>query len=91
MSEKDHKKLGRAATSLRSAEELVEDGDIEDQLDAEAHALADLAGRDRAPDERRVRGHRHTLRDLHGKTMHDDAKAHISRALDNVHSVEDVI
>lgn len=91
MSEKDHKKLGHAATSLRSAEELVEDGDIEDQLYAEAHALADLAGRDRAPDERRVRGHRHTLRELHGETVRDDARSHISRALDNLHSVEDVL
>lgn len=91
MTGKNHKKLGRAATSLRSAEDLVEDGDVGDQLYAQAHALADLAGRDRAPDERRVRGHRHTLQELHGKMMHDDARAHLSRAPDNVHSVENVI
>lgn len=91
MSEDERQKLGRAASSLRSAEELVEDGDIEDQLYTEAQSLADLSQRDRAPDERRVRGHRHTLRDLHGRTMHDDARAHLSRALENVYSVENVL
>lgn len=91
MSESDHEKLGSAAESLRSAETLVQDGEVEAQIGSEADHLSDLAGREKAPDQERVSGHRHTLRELHGKVRDDDARAHISRALDHVTSVQDAI
>lgn len=87
----DHQqRLGRAATSLRRAEELVEGGDIEDQLYAEAETLEELGSRDRAPDGRRLRGHRHTIRGLLNR-VERDAQDHVSQALDNVVSVEDAV
>lgn len=91
MSDSSHEKLGRAAESLRSAEVLVRDAEVEAQLDSEANHLSDLAGRDTAPDQERVQGHRHTLRELRGNVRDDDARAHVSRALDHVTSVEDSI
>lgn len=89
MSKSSHEKLGSAAERLRSAEILVQDGAVEAQLGSEADHLSDLAGRDKAPDQERVQGHRRTLRELHGKVRDDDARAHISRALDHLTSVED--
>lgn len=87
----DHQqRLGRAATSLRRAEELVEGGDLEDQLYAEAETLEELGTRDLSPDGRRLRGHRHTLRGLLNR-VERDAQEHVSEALDNVVSVEDAV
>lgn len=84
-------KLGHAATSLRSAEELVEDDEVGEQLGSQADHLSDLAERDRAPDQERVNQHQHSIRDLHEQVRSDDARAHVSRALDHVTSVEDTI
>ena len=91
MSESAHEMLGSAAERLRSGEVLVQDGQVEAQLGSEADHLSALAGREQAPDQERLRGHRHTLRELRGKVRDDDARVHISRALDHVTSVEDAI
>jgi hypothetical protein len=83
-------KLLSAVECLRDAEELVEGGDIEDQLYAEAETLEELAARDRAPDQRRLSGHRHTLREFHGR-VDEDARDLVASALDHVVSVEDAV
>jgi hypothetical protein len=79
-----------AVECLRDAEDIVEGGDFEDQLSAEAESLADLASRERAPDQQRLSDHRHTLREFHG-SVDQDARDHVARALDHVVSLEDAV
>lgn len=89
--EDEHEKpLLDAVESLQSAEELVEGGDIEDQLYKESEALSELAGRDRAPDQRRIRGHHYTLKELHNKTS-GDARKHLQDALHGLKPLHDPI
>ena len=91
MNELAHDKLGMAAERLRAATLLVEEGEVGAQIESEADHLSTLAGREKPPARERIVGHRHTLRELHGKVRDDDARAHISRAIDLVTSVEDAI
>jgi hypothetical protein len=85
----DHEEpLLSAVECLRDAEDLVEDGDVRDQLHAEAETLEELSSRERAPDQRRLSGHRHTIREFHG-SVGEDARDLVSQALDHVVSVED--
>lgn len=91
MNELAHDKLGMAAESLRAAKLVVENGEVGAQLESEADHLSALAGREKAPEQERITGHRHTLQELHGKVRDDDARAHISRAIDHVTSVENAI
>lgn len=79
-----------AVACLRDAEDIVEGGTIEDQLSVEAESLAALANRDRAPDQQRLSGHRHTPREFHGN-VDQDARVLVAQALDHVVSLEDAV
>ncbi|MUV61595.1 hypothetical protein [Halobacterium sp. CBA1126] len=90
MSEDTGDELRSAVECLRDAEELVEDDDVADQLYAEAESLEALSTRDDAPDERRLSGHRQTLREHHQR-VGEDARDRVASALDHVVSVEDAV
>lgn len=78
--------LRDAVESLRDAEDFVEDAEDREQLYAQAEALADVAGRDRSPDQTRLRGHHHTLRELHGR-LNEDARVHLKDAMQSISTV----
>lgn len=78
-----HEEIRDAVESLRDAEDFVKDAEDREQLYAQAEALADIAGRDRSPDQTRLRGHHHTLREFHGR-MNEDARVHLKDAMQSI-------
>lgn len=74
--------LAAAVEALDSALEAADDAEVEDRLDEQRAAIADLADAD--PDHGRLARHEHHLRSI-ADDAGGDVADHVQTALDRIH------
>lgn len=80
--------LDAAVEQVREAAEAAHEDRPAEELGRIADDLEELGWSHDMPDQSRLRGHRHTLREFHGE-VNEDARDHLSKALDHVASMEE--
>ncbi|MFC7167202.1 DUF7553 family protein [Halospeciosus flavus] len=82
--------LDAAVEKVREAAEHAHEDRPAEELGKIADDLQELASSHDSPDEKRIRGHHYTLRELHGE-LNEDARVHLEDAIGHVESVKDKV